>query len=167
MKGNSTGAEPVAMTMFLAVSSVGSLALAATRIGVGGDEGRGAGEDGDFAGFGELGDAGGEFGDDGVLLLEERGEVEFDGAEFHAVFGGVLLREDVVFGGGEEGFARNAADVEASAAEGGAFLDEGDLEAELGGAEGADVAAGAGANYDHVESERGGHGGKFKWEVEV
>ena len=37
-----------------------------------------------------------ELGDDGVLLFEERGEVEFDGAEFHPVFSGVLFCEDVV-----------------------------------------------------------------------
>ena len=39
------------------------------------------------------------------------------------------------------------------AAESGAFLDEGDLEAELRGAEGADVPAGAGADDDEVEGQ--------------
>ena len=68
------------------------------------------------------------------------------------MFGGVFLREQEVLGGGEQGLTRDAADVEAGAAEGGAFVDEGDLEAELGGAEGAHVAAGAGADDDEIES---------------
>jgi hypothetical protein len=67
------------------------------------------------------------------------------------VGGGVALGEGDVFGGVEEGLARDAADVEAGAAEGGAFLDERDLEAELGGAEGAHIAAGAGADDDEVK----------------
>ena len=124
---------------------------------VGGDEGGGAGDDGDLAGFCELGDAADELGDDGVFLFEERGEVEFDGTEFHPVFSGVLFCEDVVLRGSEEGFAGNATDVETRAAEGGAFFDEGDFEAELRGAEGADVAAGAGTDYDEVEGRGSRH----------
>jgi hypothetical protein len=77
------------------------------------------------------------------------------------VFGGVRASgEDDVLGGVEQGLARNAADVEAGAAEGGAFLDERDLEAELRGAEGAHVAAGAGADDDKIEGVMGkGHEG--------
>ena len=72
------------------------------------------------------------------------------------MLGGVLLHEDPVFGGGEEGLARNAANVEAGAAESGALVNESDLEAELGGAEGAHIAAGAGADDDQIEG-RGRH----------
>ena len=57
--------------------------------------------------------------------------------------------------GVEQRLAGNAADVEAGAAERGAFVDERDLEAELRGAKGADVAAGAGADDDEVESSQG------------
>lgn len=65
--------------------------------------------------------------------------------------GGVGFGEGVVFGGVQQGLGRDAADIQAGAAQGGAFIDEGDLEAELGGAEGANVAAGAGADDDEVE----------------
>jgi len=51
----------------------------------------------------------------------------------------------------EQGFARDAADVEAGATQGGAFFYDGDVEAELSGTEGADVAAGAGADDNEVE----------------
>src|SRR5262249_60648763 len=44
----------------------------------------------------------------------------------------------------------NAADVEAGAAEGLVLLDYGDLHAELRRADGADIAAGAGADHDEV-----------------
>jgi hypothetical protein len=175
--GSSTGAEPVAMTMFFAVSRA-TVSDVAPRGGAatplkgggkkegggpprdrdlgGGDEGGGAGDDGDLAGLGELGDAAGELGDDVVLLLQHGREVDLDAGELDAVGGGVVFGEDELLGGVEQGLAGNAADVEAGAAEGGAFLDEGDLEAELGGAEGADVAAGAGADDDEVEGIHGG-----------
>jgi len=90
------------------------------------------------------------------FFLRRVARSQLDGAEFHAVFGGVLLGEDVVLGGGEEGLARNATDVEAGATESGAFLDEGDLEAELGGAERAGVAAGAGADDKEIEGSHDG-----------
>lgn len=77
--------------------------------------------------------------------------------------GGVGFGEDELLGGMKQGFTRDAADVEASAAEGGAFLDQRDLEAELGGAEGADVAAGAGADDDQIE----GLGRHEDWELRV
>ena len=53
---------------------------------------------------------------------------------------------------------RDAADVEAGAAEGGALLDAGDLHAELRGADGADIAAGAGADDDDIEDSAIGSG---------
>ena len=59
-------------------------------------------------------------------------------------------------GGVEQGLGGNAADIEAGAAMGGALLDHCHLHAELGGADGADIAAGSGA--DHREVEHLGHG---------
>jgi hypothetical protein len=53
-------------------------------------------------------------------------------------------------GVGEEGLRGDAAPVEADAAELGA-LDAGDVVAELGGADGADVAGGAAADDDEIE----------------
>ena len=114
----------------------------------------GAGEDGDLAGLGEQADAADELGHDGVLALEDGGEIGLDGAEFDARFGGVVFRPGVLLAAVEERLAGNAADVEAGAAERGAFLDEGDLQAELLGAEGAHIAARAGADDDEIEFRR-------------
>jgi hypothetical protein len=56
----------------------------------------------------------------------------------------------------QQRLGRDAADVEAGAAVGGPLLDHGDLEAELAGADGADVAAGAGSDDDEVEGAQDG-----------
>ena len=53
-------------------------------------------------------------------------------------------------GGVQQRLGRDAADVEAGAAEGGALLDHGHLQAQLGRADGAHIAAGAGADHDQV-----------------
>ena len=124
-------------------------------------EARGAREDGDLTALGELGDAPDELRDDVVFFLQQRGEVEFDAAEFDAVGGGVRAGEDKLLGGMKQRFAGDAADVEASAAEGAAFVDEGDFEAELRGAKRADVAARAGADDDQVEGSRSGRHRSF------
>ena len=50
----------------------------------------------------------------------------------------------------EHRLRRNAADVEAGAAEGAATLHTGGFQAKLGGADGADIAAGAAADHDEV-----------------
>lgn len=134
----------------------GEFLIADGEFGGGGELGF-AGDNGDLAGFGELGDAAGEFGDDGVLLFQHGREIDFEIGEREAVVGGVMASEGDVLGGVEEGLARDAADVEAGAAEGGSFVDEGDLEAELGGAESADVAAGAGADDNEIEGGGSGH----------
>ena len=65
------------------------------------------------------------------------------------------LREAVAgllehLGGMQQRLRRNAADVEAGAAEGGALLDHRDLHAELRRADRADIAAGAGADDDEI-----------------
>ena len=89
MNGSSTGAEPVAMTMFLAV--IWSFRSPVTAMRVGGNERGGAGEDGDLARLGEQGDAADELGDDVVLSFQQRRQVDFDRAELDAVLGGVML----------------------------------------------------------------------------
>ena len=62
-------------------------------------------------------------------------------------------------GGIEQRLRRDAADVEASAAERLALFDHGDLHAELGRADRADVAGGAGADHDDIMS----HGKFFRF----
>jgi hypothetical protein len=54
-------------------------------------------------------------------------------------------------GGVEQGFGGDAADIQAGAAKGLAPLHHGDALAQLRGADGADIAAGAGADDDGVE----------------
>ena len=61
------------------------------------------------------------------------------------------------FGGMQQRLGGDAADVEAGAAKGRFFLDDGDCEAELRRADGADIAAGAGADDDEIV----GHGQAF------
>ena len=92
-----------------------------------------------------------KLGDDLVLVGEHRGDVEgellgADEAVLLAVHG---MLED--FGGVEQGLGGDAADVEARAAEGVILLHEGNLEAELAGFDGGDIATGAGADYDEIE----------------
>jgi hypothetical protein len=55
----------------------------------------------------------------------------------------------------QQGLGRNAADVEADAAEGGVALDDDRLHAEVGRAEGGGIAAGAGAEDEHVALDVG------------
>ena len=76
------------------------------------------------------------------------GESSF-GADVDA-HGGEGVLPPRTFGGMQQGFRGDAADVEAGAAVGGALLDDRDLEAELRRADGADVAAGAGADDDQI-----------------
>src|SRR6516164_3137322 len=56
----------------------------------------------------------------------------------------------VELGGVQQRLRGNAADIETSAAEGFVLLDHRDLHAELRRADGADIAAGAGADHDEV-----------------
>ncbi|EGE56106.1 hypothetical protein RHECNPAF_750070 [Rhizobium etli CNPAF512] len=75
----------------------------------------------------------------------ERRRRNVDAERAHAVTG---LMEH--FGGMQQRLRRNAADVQAGAAIGGALFDNGDLEAELGCLDGADIAARAGSDNDHI-----------------
>src|SRR5438874_12954944 len=72
-----------------------------------------------------------------------------------------MLHVMIDLGRAQQRLGRNAAPVEADAAEIGFFHDRG-LEAELGGADGGDIAAGAGADDDDVEG-RVGHGYSLGW----
>jgi hypothetical protein len=87
-----------------------------------------------------------------TIFIERLRAVVVEGdltADVDAELGGAL---DVVEDAGrlEEGLGGDAATVETGAAEL-ELLDDGDLETELGGADGGDVAAGAAAEDDEVE----------------
>jgi len=71
-----------------------------------GDEFCLAGDDGDLAGLGEEREAAGVPGDDLVLALEQRGQVDLDRTELDAVGGRMRLGEGEVLGRMEEGLAR-------------------------------------------------------------
>src|SRR5207237_7768442 len=100
------------------------------------------------------GDAIGEAFDDRVLALEQARQIEAQFADLDAVVLETRPGEVVQLAGFEQGLAGDAADVEAGAAEGGAFIDAGDLHAELGGADGGDVTAGTSTDNDEVETLR-------------
>ena len=87
-----------------------------------------------------------------ALLLEglHRLEIERRRANADAEAGEMIARLLEHVRGMQQGLRRNAADVEAGAAMGLALLDDGGLEAELGGPDGADIAAGAGADDDEI-----------------
>ncbi len=105
-------------------------------------------------------DALGVLRDDVVLALHHAREVEREAGEIDAVLGRVQSRELIVLRGAEERLGGDAPDVDAGAAEGLVELDADDGEAELRGADGGDVAAGAAADDDEVRGEvRVGHGG--------
>ena len=79
-------------------------------------------------------------------------EVELDLADLDAPFGEravIGLLEQL--GGVEQGLGRDAADVEAGAAQRLAALDAGGLQPELRGPDRGDIAARPGADHDHVE----------------
>src|SRR5207249_4813702 len=92
--------------------------------------------------------------DDLVLALEHGAEVEFDLGQLDAEPGGVVAGLGVELAGVEQGLAGDAADVQAGAAERLArpLLDAGYLLAELGGADGRDVAARPGPDHDQIKA---------------
>ena len=92
-----------------------------------------------------------QLGDNLVFIREHRRDIESDllgtnQAVLLAV-AGVL----VDFGGMEERLGRNAADIEAGAAEGVVLFHESHLETELAGLDGGDIATGTGTDYDEIE----------------
>ena len=90
-------------------------------------------------------------GRDGIaLVLHHRLEVERRLADDDAEGGQVMLRLGKFLRGREQGLRGDAADVEAGAAEGLVLFDNGDLEAQLRGADGADIAARPGSDDDEI-----------------
>ena len=113
---------------------------------------RPAGEGLDAGLLEQPGDAGGEAADDAVLPGDGAGEIERRraGREAEGVAAGRRRGEFRVFVGGvDQRLRRDAPDVQAGAARAPGLDDHG-VEPELAGADGADVAAGAGA--DHQQS---------------
>ena len=92
--------------------------------------------------------------DDARLAGQHPLQIEGDAVGDHTVLGDLREGAGVDLAGLEQGLGRDAADVEAGAAEGAALLDQRDPEAELGRADGAHVAAGAGTD-DHEVVGRG------------
>ena len=84
------------------------------------------------------------------------GEVELRLADLDAHAGERVAGLVEQLGRVQQRLRRDAADIEAGAAEGRVLLDHRDLHAELRRADGADIAAGAGADDDEVV---GGHAG--------
>ena len=153
MKPGATGSEPAAMialakrTMRRALGGLdcervrrGELALAA--------------DDRHLALARERGQAAGQALDDALLQAAHAVEVDAGRAEGDAVrgHGGGLVDH---FGDMQQRLGRDAADVEADAAQRRAALDQHDLLAEIGGAEGGGVAARARAEHQHVAFEIG------------
>ena len=110
----------------------------------------------------QKGDATGEFGHNRVFALDHFGGIKFHVAHADAVFGKIMLRGVEVFARLQQGFGRDTAHVQAGAAQCGgvaffvyARVDAGGFETELGGTDGGNVSAGAGADNDNVELRHG------------
>ena len=122
-----------------------------------------AGEHGHLAHLGHHPEAAGELADHLVLVGAQLVEVDRGRAIADAV-GAEVLHLVHHRGHVQQRLRRDAPDVEAHPAQRGIALDEHRLHAEVGGAEGRRVAAGAGAEDQHVALEvgragkRGGHG---------
>ena len=118
------------------------------------EEGTVAAHDVDLAALGHAGQTAGQLADDLVLVGAQLVDVDRRCGKGDAESAGVLGffhdRGDV-----QQGLGRNAADVEADAAEGGVALDDDRLHAEVGRAEGGRVATGAGAENEHLALEVG------------
>jgi hypothetical protein len=115
-------------------------------------EGAGARHDLDAARLRELRESTRELPDDAVLVCAELREVELRRAELDAGVGEPARRgehlRDV-----QQRLGRDAADVQADAAERGMALDQHDRAAEIRGAERRGVAAGSGAEHEDVGAE--------------
>ena len=111
--------------------------------------------------FEESGDTAAELGHDFLLARQHPRQIQSRWFDLDAVAGEVVASLGQQFAGVEERLARDAAFVETNPAEGGAALDHRHLLAELGGAQGGNVAAGAGADNDQVE-EVGIHRGLLR-----
>ncbi|MCY1533814.1 hypothetical protein D9M68_691620 [compost metagenome] len=114
-------------------------------------------EGGHAVGLEQGGDAAGQVLDDVGLALDHRRNVDGDAFGFDAVDLKGFLGFVVLVGAVQQRLGRNAADVQAGAAESDlafladVLLDTSGLQAELGGTDGGNVTAGAGTNHNHVE----------------
>ena len=122
-----------------------------------------AAHDFDLARLGHAGEPAGQLADDLVLPAAKRLEVDLRRAERDAVLGERLRLvhhgRDV-----QQRLRRNAADVEAHAAERAVALDQHRLHAEVGGAERGAVAARSGAEHEHPAFDVGLAGvGRGPW----
>ena len=90
-----------------------------------------------------------------ILVALHLGPIDLGGGGHQAHLRKILLRLVQHVAGVQQGFRRDAADVQAGAAEGVAPFDHGHLQAKLRAADGADIAAWTGAEDDHVKA---GHG---------
>ena len=122
---------------------------------VGDGDAMGAGEFGNaaddvhFAPFGHAGKAAGEFFDDAFFVLAQVIDADFRRVKLDAGVGDAVRSFDD-FADVQQGFGRDAADVQADTAEGLVALDQGDFQAEVGGAEGGGVTGRACADDEHV-----------------
>ena len=85
-----------------------------------------------------------------VLVFDHRGEIDAGLADLDAHLAELVAGLLVELGGVQQRLGGNAADIEAGAAEGRVLLDHRGLEPELRRADGADIAAGAGADNDEI-----------------
>ena len=92
-----------------------------------------------------------------VLELHHGGKVELRRADVDAHLVEHVAGLFIELGGMQQRLRRNAADVEAGAAEGVILLDHRNLHAELRCADGADIAAGPGADDDEVIGHDASH----------
>ena len=106
-------------------------------------------DDGDLALLGHAADAAGQLVDHAVLELAQPVEIDLGLAEREAHVGSFLGVGDHL-GGVEQRLGRDAADVQADAAQLWVALDENDLFAEIGGAERGGVAARARAQHQNL-----------------
>ncbi len=98
-----------------------------------------------------------DVGRDGVVLvLHHRRQIELGRVDDDAERGEPVGRLVEHLGGIEQRLGGNAADVQARAAERLALLDDGDLHAELRGADRADIAARAGAEDNEIVASHDG-----------
>ena len=102
-----------------------------------------------FAGFGHTRQAAGEFGDDFFFITAQLVYIDFGFAEFDAVFHQVfhfINHGSIV----QQRFRRDAAHVQAHAAQGAVLLDDGGFQAFVGCGKCGGITAGAAAQYHHV-----------------
>src|SRR5690606_32730058 len=114
-------------------------------------------QQGDAVGLEQAGDAAGQVLDDGVLARDHLRHIEGDALGLGAVHFEAFVGLMVLVGAVQQRLRRNAADVQAGAAEGDlavlvlVLLDAGGLQAELRRLDGGHVAPWARANHYHVE----------------